>query len=581
MSIVRKITLGYVILIFIPVVIFGYYYYSQIYGNLTNQFVQSRQKILEQAYANMKMDLTRIDSIQRMLQYNPFVTDYLDGVYESDSYSIYTYNRYISPIITQSLFINPEIESFRIYKTKQQVLPITDRFLDISSLDPRGREVAHRLKPGQGIWMMSDPGAATPSLLFYQNIYNSNFTEKIGLLELHVGSSLIRKLYEAAGGRDNWQAFLLPKQGVRPAEGAPAGIDKDTWKRLGSNDTRPYFINKKTIVNQLYIEELDARVVVTGKVDAVFRTIKHKEIILVFTITLLLTALSFVYYALASTITKRILLLARHMRSVDDDNMKQFISKHDKLNRQDEIGFLTSTYNSMIKRMDELINNVHRSELRNKEAAYKVLQAQIKPHFLYNTLETIRMLAESNNDKEVADISFWFGKLMRYSLSSEGDRTVLAREIETVIFYLNIHKMRLQHRMTYEIDVAMDVEQIACPRFILQPLVENSIIHGASAILRPVHIKLQVRETEDEIRISITDNGTGIQEDKLMAIRSRLAKGGDSRAASENEGGVGLFNVSERIKSFFGGSSQLLIDSGPDRGTCLSIIIAKGGTDRI
>ncbi|MHA6530113.1 sensor histidine kinase [Paenibacillus sp. BAC0078] len=581
MSIVRKITLGYVILIFIPVVIFGYYYYSQIYGNLTNQFVQSRQKILEQAHANMKMDLTRIDSIQRMLQYNPYVTDYLDGVYDSDSYSIYTYNRYISPIITQSLFINPEIESFRIYKTKQRVLPITDRFLDISSLDPQGQEVARRLKPGQGIWMISDPGAATPSLMFYQNIYNSNFTEKIGLLELRVGSSLIRKLYEAAGGRDNWQAFLLPKQGVPPAEAAPAGIDKATWKQLGSDDTRPYFINNKTIVNQLYIEELDARVVVTGKVDAVFRTIKRKEIILVFTIIALLTVLSFVYYALASTITKRILLLARHMRNVDDDNMKQFISKHDKPNRQDEIGFLTSTYNSMIKRMDELINNVHRSELRNKEAAYKVLQAQIKPHFLYNTLETIRMLAESNNDKEVADISFWFGKLMRYSLSSEGDRTVLAREIETVIFYLNIHKMRLQHRLTYEIDVAMDVEQIACPRFILQPLVENSIVHGASAILRPVHIKLQVRETEDEILISITDNGTGIQEDKLMEIRSRLAKGGDNRAVAENEGGVGLFNVSERIKSFFGGSSQLLIDSGPDRGTCLSIIIAKGGTDRL
>ncbi|KWX74415.1 histidine kinase [Paenibacillus riograndensis] len=578
MSIVRKITLGYVILIFIPVVVFGYYYYSQIYGNLTNQFVQSRQKILEQAHANMKMDLTRIDSIQRMLQYNPYVTDYLNGVYESDSHSIYAYNRYISPVITQSLFINPEIESFRIYKTKQRVLPITDRFLDMSSLDPRGQEAARTLKPGQGIWMLTDPGAAAPSLMFYQNIYNSDFTEKIGLLELRVGSSLIGKLYEAAGGRDNWQAFLLPEQGVPPAEGAPAGIDKATWKLLGSKDARPYFINNKTIVNQLYIEELDVRVVVTGKVDDVFRTIKRKEIILVFTIIALLAVLSFVYYALASTITKRILLLARHMRNLDDDNMKQFISKHDKPNRLDEIGFLTSTYNSMIRRMDELINNVHRSELRNKEAAYKVLQAQIKPHFLYNTLETIRMLAESNNDKEVADISFWFGKLMRYSLSSEGDRTVLAREIETVVFYLNIHKMRLQHRLTYEIDVAMDAEQLDCPRFMLQPLVENSIVHGASAILRPVHIKLQVRETGDEIRISITDNGTGIQEDKLLAIRSRLARGGDNRAAAENGGGVGLFNVSERIKSFFGGSSQLVIDSEQDRGTCLSIIISKEGT---
>ncbi|MMZ60924.1 Sensor histidine kinase YpdA [compost metagenome] len=226
--------------------------------------------------------------------------------------------------------------------------------------------------------------------------------------------------------------------------------------------------------------------------------------------------------------------------------------------------------------MDELINNVHRAELRNKEAAYKVLQAQIKPHFLYNTLETIRMLAESNNDKEVADISYWFGKLMRYSLSSKEDQTVLAREIETVVFYLNIHKMRLQNRLSYEIDIAVDAEQIACPRFILQPLIENSIIHGASATLRPVHIRLQASETADEIRIRVSDSGIGIPEDRLHRLRSRLTEGSDAHSVQEMEGGVGLINVNERVKSFFGGASHLALDSEQGRGTCLTIIISKG-----
>lgn len=104
MSIVRKIIVGYIVLIFIPVIVFGYYYYNQIYGNLTKQFVESRQKILEQAYSNMKADLTRIQSIHRLLQYNPYVTDYLDGIYESDAESIFAYTRYINPIFTQSFF---------------------------------------------------------------------------------------------------------------------------------------------------------------------------------------------------------------------------------------------------------------------------------------------------------------------------------------------------------------------------------------------------------------------------------------------------------------------------------------------
>lgn len=579
MSIVRKIILGYVILIFIPVVTFGYYYYIQIYGNLTQQFVESRQNILEQAYANMKADLVRISSVQRLLQYNPYLTDYLEGMYSSDWESIYTYNRYISPLINHSLFTNPEIESFRIYKIKQQALPITDRFLDISALPREAAEIARDLKPGQGRWMISDHEAEPPPLIFYQNLYNPDYTERIGLLELQINSDLIQRFYKATGSEGNWTAMLLPKRGMPLALAEPGQRNEEhALAQLAADDKRPYFANRNRIVNQLDIEELDARIAVIGKADEVFHTVKRKGMIMISMIVILLAAMSFAYYALASTLAKRILRLARHMRNLNDHNMKQYISKHDRPNRQDEIGFLTATYNSMIQRMDELINNVHRAELRNKEAAYKVLQAQIKPHFLYNTLETIRMLAESNNDKEVADISYWFGKLMRYSLSSKEDETVLAREIETVVFYLNIHKMRLQNRLTYEIDIAADAERIPCPRFILQPLVENSIIHGASSTLRPVHIKLQAAEAEDadEIRITITDSGMGIPEEKLQLLRTRLSKGpAAAPSAEESEGGVGLFNVSERIRSYFGGGAKLVLDSTQGCGTCLTIIVPK------
>ncbi|GAA0134996.1 sensor histidine kinase [Paenibacillus sp. YSY-4.3] len=574
MSIMRKIILGYVILIFIPFIAFGYHYYTQIYGNLTKQFIESRQKILEQAYANLKTDFARIQSVHRMLQYNPYITDYLDGEYQLESDSIYAFIRYIRPLFAQSSFAHPEIESLVIYKMKDQVLPITDQFLDWSLLDSRLEEAIRPLKPGRGVWVRSDPEVSDPELIYYQYIYNTQITEKIGLLEIRISSNLIKKFYEAAGVEDNWKAFLLSEQG-KPliAEEAGAELDDKTLRLLQSQENT-FFINRKTIVNQLNLEELGVRVIVTGQVGDVFHSIKQREIVLVTIIILLLAGLSIAYYVMASTITKRILRLARHMRTLNDDNLRQHIIKHDRLNEKDEIGFLTTTYNSMLQRMDELINNVHRAELRNKEAAYKVLQAQIKPHFLYNTLETIRMVAESNNDKEVADISFWFGKLMRYSLSSEQDETVLAREIEMITFYLNIHKMRLQSRLTYEIHVAVDAERIACPRFILQPLVENCVVHGASAVLRPVHIRLQAAESEQEIRIAVSDNGNGIPPEELLVIQSRLMGFVETREAKSG-GGVGLINVNERIKAFFGGASRLEITSEQGKGTSLCIIITK------
>lgn len=579
MSIVRKMILGYILLIFIPVVTFGYYYYNKIYDSLSSQFVESRQKILEQAYANMKADLARIDSTQRMLQYNPYVMDYLDGSYASDSESIYAYNRYINPVIMQSLNISPEIEALRIYVTKPGVLPITDRLLERSALDAQGAADSRGLMPGLGKWVLPDPSMEAPPLVFYQNIYNPDFTEIIGLLELRVSSELIRKFYRATGG-GNWTALLLPPEGMPEGrEDVLAELDEASRARLASLDRQPYFMNREVIVNQLFIKELGVRVAVIGKVSEVFRSIRNQELVMIATLAVLLALLSLAYYNLASTITKRVLRLARHMRNLNNDNLKQSVSKEDKPGRKDEISFLTDTYNSMLLRMDELINNVHRAELRNKEAAYKVLQAQIKPHFLYNTLETIRMLAESNNDTEVAEISYWFGKLMRYSLSAQEDHTVLSQEIETVVFYLNIHKMRLQKRLTYEVDVAMDAGTLSCPRFILQPLVENSIIHGASVTLRPVHIKIQAAETDEEIRISVADSGIGIPEAQLKQMNTRLSNGAELKSGEEAGGGVGLYNVSERIKSFYGGASRLVLESTEGEGTCLTIIIPKGAAE--
>lgn len=572
MSIMRKILFGYVILIFIPVIAFGYHYYSQIYSNLTKQFVESRQKILEQAYGNLKTDFARIQSVQRMLQYSPYVTDYLDGAYPSDAESVYVFLRYIRPLYTQLFFAHPEIKSLVIYKLKNNVFSISDHFVDRSRLDPKMEAVVRDLKPGKGAWVFAD--SSSSELVYYQYLYNSQYTEQIGLLEMRVSDRLIANFYQAAGVEGNWRAILLSEEGKpRIANGMGMELDEKTLQHWHA-ESQPFFINRKTIVNQLEIKELGMSLLITGEVRNVFHSIKQREVVLVTIIVLLLLVLSIVYYVLASTITKRILRLARHMRTLNDDNLKQRMIKSDKLNPKDEIGFLTETYNSMLERMDELINNVHRAELRNKEAAYKVLQAQIKPHFLYNTLETIRMIAESNNDKEVADISFWFGRLMRYSLLSEQDVTVLAKEIEMVTFYLNIHQMRLQSRLTYEMEIAVNAEILECPRFILQPLIENCVVHGASAILRPVHIRLQAIENDQEIRIVLQDNGKGIPAEKLATLQSRLL-GHHVAKEAETEGGVGLMNVNERIKSFFGGDSRLEIASEPGKGTRLCIFITK------
>ncbi|MFC5470940.1 sensor histidine kinase [Cohnella suwonensis] len=578
MSIVKKIVVGYMVIIFIPVIACGTFFYFQIYGSLVSQFADNRQNILEQAYSNLKTDLARIESVHRIFQYSAYVTDYLDGAYETDSESVYTHLRYIGPLFSQSIAINPEMKSMVIYTLKDRVLTIPERFVDRAALNPEVLPAVATLKPGQGIWIRLSEEGAEPSFGYYQYLYNSRYTEKIGLLEIRVGDEMVRRFLKAAGVGEHWRALLLSREGtllpLEPSGEVSAAEDRKWAEIAADRSTESDFVYHQTIVNQLFVKELGVRVLIAGQVDDVFEGIRNREIVLVAIIIALLVTLSVIYYFFASSIAKRILKLARHMRSVSDSNLKLMTnSQSDK----DEIGFLTLSYNAMIQRLDELINHVHRAELRNKEAAYKVLQAQIKPHFLYNTLETIRMLAEANDDKEVADISYSFARLMRYSLSPQKDDTVLSAEIEMVAYYLNIHQARLGDRLEVEFDIRLNADSVPCPRFMLQPLVENCIVHGASAVLRPVRISIIAEEADDHIRIALTDNGAGIARDKLINIRALLAGGSDAKANSGDEdGGLGLFNVSERIKTFYGGSSRLELESEEGKGTALTLYLSKG-----
>lgn len=145
---------------------------------------------------------------------------------------------------------------------------------------------------------------------------------------------------------------------------------------------------------------------------------------------------------------------------------------------KDEFGYLISNYNAMIARIDELVNRVQKVEILKKDAEFKMLQAQIQPHFLYNTLETMRMLARANDDSTVSEMAYSLGSLMRYSLSRK-DNTTIGEEWEYLRQYLAIHKIRMPDlQIEWEKDEA--ATSIPCPRFILQPLVENSILHGFS-----------------------------------------------------------------------------------------------------
>nr|WP_275942628.1 sensor histidine kinase [Paenibacillus alba] len=290
------------------------------------------------------------------------------------------------------------------------------------------------------------------------------------------------------------------------------------------------------------------------------------------TVATLLLLLSGVYYLIASSITKRILKLSKHMRQVDENYFPLYRGEINK----DEVGHLTSSYNAMIRRMDELVNTVHRSEMLRKESAYLMMQAQIKPHFLYNTLESIRMIAEANDDPEAAEMSYTLGKLFRYSLSGTKSETSLREEVDNVKDYIKIQQIRLADRLqvSFEIDAAID--NFICPHYMLQPIIENSIVHGIANVRKQGSLSIRIWEDYSFMFIAVVDSGAGMEEERLALIQAVLNGSMDVKLLQKGEGGLGIMNVNERVKMFYGERSGIHMESKLNAGTTCLLKLAKG-----
>lgn len=241
---------------------------------------------------------------------------------------------------------------------------------------------------------------------------------------------------------------------------------------------------------------------------------------------------------------------------------------------QDEIGTLSVSINDMIGRISEL-TKLNAQEVRTSQrAAYDMLAAQIHPHFIYNTLENLRMMAEINDDTEVADQLYALGRMLRLSISDASSTGEIQMEIEHAQTYLQLQKMRLNNQLEYEIDpVDPEILHAQCPRFLLQPLVENAIKHGFQQKNRPGRIHISSGRADNTIWLKVNNDGETLTEERLRQVREALKH---NHPVVNTKGGIGLINVNTRLRMFYGNESGLTIDSTPANGTtCTLTLIMK------
>lgn len=288
--------------------------------------------------------------------------------------------------------------------------------------------------------------------------------------------------------------------------------------------------------------------------------IRTLSLIIALTTALIAIVLAAIF---SSSIAKPIKKLRKLMKRTEEGDFDvQFDSKYN-----DEIGQLGNSFNNMIKETKQLINMVQVEEKNKRKAEIKILEAQIKPHFLYNTLDTIQWMAEDHKAYDIVEIVNALTNLIRISLS-HGDEVInLKDEISHVESYLLIQKVRYEEKIDYEIYYDERLINFKVLKLILQPLVENSIYHGIKEKREGGKIIINIKEVDEKLLISVIDTGVGIPEIKLKLINDILL----NKIPRLDGMGYGIYNVNDRIRLTYGDDYGLRYKSVYGEGTTVEL----------
>ncbi|WP_341480014.1 sensor histidine kinase [Paenibacillus dendrobii] len=272
-----------------------------------------------------------------------------------------------------------------------------------------------------------------------------------------------------------------------------------------------------------------------------------------------LTISIFLSYAL----TKPLKNLEMHMKKAERGNFDIRVD----IEGTHEIGKLARTFNLMISRIKELMNQIVQEQEMKRRSELKALQSQIQPHFLYNTLDSIIWMAESGKVDDVVEMTTALSRLLRSSISKGEELVPVSVELDHIRSYLTIQSRRYRKKFTYDIDVDDHILGSPILKLVLQPIVENAIYHGIKPKPDTGHIRISGWKENDAIVITITDDGEGMDPEQLRTILM------DKPGTAGSSNGVGVANVNHRIQLYFGHDYGLHYESEREEGTVVTLRI--------
>ena len=294
----------------------------------------------------------------------------------------------------------------------------------------------------------------------------------------------------------------------------------------------------------------------------------------VFILALSLLFIVILYVTLKKTFSKYQTQVVDLVETIHDIAQGEQGKRIDLTKKDQELLLIAETTNDMLDRLERNIHDIYQLELSQKDANMRALQAQINPHFMYNTLEFLRMYAVMENQNELADIIYEFSSLLRNNISDERE-TTLKQEVEFCRKYSYLCMVRYPKSIAYGFKIDPGLEEMRIPKFTLQPLVENYFAHGVDHRRTDNVISIKALKKEGYVEILVTDNGRGMPADKLAEIQDKLAQRTFEHTVdySGKRQSIGIVNVHERFVLYFGDRYDISVESVKQEGVRYRITI--------
>jgi two-component system, sensor histidine kinase YesM len=576
-SIKTKLIFIAILFILYPTIIIGYFGYSNYSKMMKEKAITDNKNAALQLTQLLsdRMDKLNLFSIQ--LFYDRKINDTnviinsnnLDFIYENN------FQQYLQSLLFSKYELSEVLikysESGKVFQANRTLVDTTDCYTNMDILN----QTALKGK-GNPVWYVENKNGKITGIYLAKTIYDLLDIHKVvGLLafkidnqyfleifnNLIVNSKQTLGLYSSDG-----QLIFLNKTFEENSNKAiqsfiSSNLDKDVGEIKTNNDSMYMIYDTIKPANWKLVVGISGNLLF-----AEIRKVARFSILLcIATLPICLLLINYLY----NTIIRPMNLLIKRMNEIENGNIGVVIES----NRTDEFGFVFRTFNKMSENIKSLIDTVYKEQIAMKQSEINALQAQINPHFLYNTLESINWKAKIHGDDEVSEMISAFSYIIEANLNRTNEKFIpVYKEIEYIESYKFLIQKRFGQKIKFNLTVAEDTLKNILPKLLIQPIIENTIYHGLEMKKGEGTVDIIIKNENNQLLIIVADDGLGIEKTKLQALLEDM----NEEKSSEEENildnsKIGIINVHRRIKLLYGKDYGLEIESQEGKGTIVTI----------